>query len=144
MNFMWWIKYVNLRQLQFFSTDRQTNPTNLVIEAPFRSLKTRVQFLIYWPIKVTNKRGLSCAKLSQQSTSFLGSMELFFFGLDCWWLYCWIVELLDCWIVDLLNCWMVKLLKCWIVELLNCWIVELLNYWKMELLNCWTVELLNG
>ena len=26
-----------------------------------------------------NKRGLSCAKLSQQSTSFLGPMELFFF-----------------------------------------------------------------
>ena len=29
-----------------------------------------------------DKRGLSCAKLSQQSTSFLGPMELFF-GLNC-------------------------------------------------------------
>ena len=48
-----------------------------------------------------NKRGLSCAKLSQQSTSFLGSMELFYLV--------WIVD--DC-IVELLNCWIVELLIC--------------------------------
>ena len=50
-----------------------------------------------------NKRGLSCARLSQQSTSFLGPMELFF-GLNCSLLYCCIVELLNCWIVELLIC----------------------------------------
>ena len=76
-----------------------------------------------------------------------------FFGLNCWWLYCWIVELLVCWIVDLLNCWMIKLFECWIVELLSCWIVvvEALDCWIVEvlkccivaLLKCWSVEVLN-
>ena len=55
----------------------------------------------------TNKRGLSCAKLSCQITSFLGPMELF---------------------LVVLNCWIAELLNCWVVGLLNCWIVELLNY----------------
>ena len=91
---------------------------------------------------IPNKRGLSCAKLSQQSIRFLGPMELFFLGLNCWWLNCWIIELLNCWIVDFLNCWMVKLLKCQILELLSCWIVELLKYWGIGLLNCWIVEVL--
>ena len=67
----------------------------------------------------------------------------YFFGLNCWWLYCWIVELLDCWIVDLLNCWMVKLLKCQILELFSCWIVEFWKCWGVGLLNCWIVELLS-
>ena len=49
-----------------------------------------------------NKRGLSCAKLSQQSTSFLGSMEQFFF----------LVWIVDGFIVELLNCWIVELLIC--------------------------------
>ena len=44
------------------------------------------------------KRGLSCAKLSQQSTSFLGPMELFF------WFELLMVVLLNCWIVELLIC----------------------------------------
>ena len=52
-----------------------------------------------------NKGGLSCAKLSQQSTSFLGSMELFFL------LRLLMVVLLNCWIVGLLNCWFFKLLN---------------------------------
>ena len=41
------------------------------------------------------------AKLSQQSTSFLGSMELFF-----------LVWIVDGCIVELLNCWIVELLIC--------------------------------
>ena len=45
-----------------------------------------------------NKRGLSCAKLSQQSTTFLGPMELFF------WFELLMVVLLNCWIVELLIC----------------------------------------
>ena len=106
-------------------------------------------------VVVVDKRGLSSAKLSQQSTRFWVQWS-YFFGLNCWLLFCWIVELL---IVDLLNCWMVKLLKgwivellrrwivealdCWIVELLNCWIVEVLKCWNAELINCWMVELLN-
>ena len=44
-----------------------------------------------------NKRGLSCAKLSQQSLRFLGPMELFF------WFELLMVELLNCWIVELVN-----------------------------------------
>ena len=67
-----------------------------------------------------------------------------FFGLDCWWLYCWIVGLLDCWIVEALDCWIVEFLNCWIVEVLKCWNVELLNCWMVELLNCWIIELLKN
>ena len=74
-----------------------------------------------------NNRGLSCAKLSQQSISFWGPMELFLlFELL-------MVELLICWIVELLQCCIVKLLNCWIVD---CWIVQLLLCWSVEVVQC--------
>ena len=88
-------------------------------QSKFNPIPHRLKYDLFHKGNINiNKRGLSCAKLSQQSTSFLGSMELFF-GLNCWWLYCWIVELLDFWIVELLNCWIIELLNCWIVDLLS-------------------------
>ena len=99
----------------------------------FLSAQDNMSVFLVW-----NKRGLSCAKLSQQSIRFWVQWSYFFLIVDGW-----IVELLNYWIVDLLNCWMVKLLKCQILELLSCWIVELLNCWSVEALDCWIVELLN-
>ena len=102
--------------------------------------------------KMHKQEGAELCQAQPAKHKLFGSNEAIFFGLNCWWLNCWIVGLLNCWIIDLLNCWMVKLWKCWIVELLNCWFVELLNCWSVEVLKgwsvkvlkCWNVEFLNG
>ena len=61
-------------------------------------------------MKDLNKRRLSCAKLTPQSTSFMGPIELFF----GWF------ELLHCSIVELLNGLIVEVWKCGSVERFKC------------------------
>ena len=108
--------------------------------------------MIYHPKKyisaifTRNKRRLSCAKLSPQSTSLLGPMALSFGWFEL--LNSWSAELLDysmfnCWIIGLLHCYIFILLNYGIFELLMCWVIELLNCWSVEWLNCWIDGLLN-
>ena len=77
-----------------FSANKQIYQANKLLYDSVVYIKTKL-----------NKRGLSCAKLSQQSASFLGPIELFF-----WFLL--IVELINDLIFEFLNCWLVKLLNC--------------------------------
>ena len=63
---------------------QETKLTQTAVQ--FLKLKIGNQFLVELPVltpqKRCNKRGLSCAKLSQQSTRFLGPMELSFFWFE--------------------------------------------------------------
>ena len=114
-----------------------------------RHSESKVWYICRW--SVMKQEGAELCQAQSAKHKLFGSNGAIFFGLNCWWLNCWIVELFICWTVELLNFWIVKLLNCWIVKLLNCWIVELLNRWIVELLkngtvkllNCWIVEWLN-